>query len=323
MIRAQTFLVILIVLMVIERGAVTVDPDQVIAATPTAEATLRPTDLALTTPVVTEVPSPVMVVSPTVAPSPTPRPSPTPTPSPSPTPTQTPVPPPTVEPTPTERPAAPETGLDYSVLIQRGESGRLEVAFTFDAGEGRGHTEQMLDLLKEYGAVGTFGVTGLWAQQNPDLMQRILDEGHQIINHTWDHSSFTGYSTDTQPLAPDERQWQIEATERQIEAETDGYTARPYFRFPYGDYDLEALEQLGALGYSYTIWWSCDTLAWNGDPPEQIVQRCGVTSDLGGPGAILLLHVSEDGDLAALGPLLQDYQQSGYTFVTIEQLLQP
>ena len=89
----------------------------------------------------------------------------------------------------------PETALDHSLIIKRGESGRKEVAFTFDAGEGRGYAEQMLNLLQKYGAVGTFGVTGLWAQQNPDLIDRMLNEGHQILNHSWDHSSFTGYST--------------------------------------------------------------------------------------------------------------------------------
>lgn len=321
MIRPQTFVVILIVLMVIERGAATVEPDGLVAATPTVEGTLSPTDIALTTPSATHEPTPAAVVSPTVIPSPTSTPSPTP--SPSPTPTATPEPSPTIEPTPTERPVPPTTDMDYSVLIQRGQSGRMEVAFTFDAGEGRGYTEQMLDLMKEHGAVGTFGVTGLWAQQNPDLIQRILDEGHQIINHSWDHSSFTGYSTDTPTLAPDERQWQIESTEQQIAAETGGYMSKPFFRFPYGDYDREALDQLGALGYSYTIWWSCDTLAWNGDPPERIVERCGVGSTYGGPGAILLLHVAEDGDMAALEPLLEDYEAAGYQFVTVEQMLQP
>jgi peptidoglycan/xylan/chitin deacetylase (PgdA/CDA1 family) len=199
----------------------------------------------------------------------------------------------------------------------------MEVAFTFDAGEGRGYAEDMLDLLKRYGVVGTFGVTGLWAQQNPDLIRRMLDEGHQIINHTWDHPSFTGYSTNSPPLTPDERRWQVEATEQQLAAETDGYSSKPFFRFPYGDYDREALDLLGEMGYAYTMWWSCDTMAWNGDPPERIVERCGAASDLGGPGAILLFHVAEDGDWAALEPLVKDYLDQGYTLVTVEQLMRP
>ena len=322
-IRPQTFIVILIVLMVIERGTAMSDPQGTVAATPEPQATLSLPDLAFTSPSPEDEPSPATVASPTVIPSPTIQPTHTPTPEPSPTPTVTPQPSPTLEPTPTERPSPPANTADYSVIIQRGDSGRQEVAFTFDAGEGRGYTEDMLDLLQEYGAVATFGVTGLWAQQNPDLIQRILDEGHQLINHSWDHSSFTGYSTDAEPLDSAARQWQLDATEQQIEAETGGYQSKPYFRFPYGDYDREALDQLKALGYDFTIWWSCDTLAWNGDPPDAIVERCGVTSPYGGPGAILLLHVSENGDLAALEPLLADYQAAGYRFVSVEQLIQP
>jgi peptidoglycan/xylan/chitin deacetylase (PgdA/CDA1 family) len=318
-IRAQTFLVILIVLMVIERGAVAVEPIQDNPVPLQLEPAVLPAETreVATATVATPPPSSSPQPPPTLIPSPTPSPPPTSTP------TEPPVPTPTVVPTPTARPAPPETGLDYSLLVSRGSSDRLEVAFTFDAGEGRGYTEGMLDLLSEYGAAATFGVTGLWAQENPDLIDRILDDGHQLINHSWDHSSFTGQSTGTALLTPEERQWQVEATEDQIKTETEGYESSPYFRFPYGDYDLAALEQLSILGFSYTIWWSCDTLAWNGDPPDRIVQRCGTESDSGGPGAILLLHVAEDSDWAALQPLLIDYRDAGYQFVTIEQLLQP
>ena len=321
MIRAQSLLVILIVLLVIGRGVVKVGPDPHTSATPAAERTLSLASLDQSSPSATGIPSPMVAATPTVAPTATPMPSPVP--SPTLQPTATPSPTPTVEPTPTERPVPPDTGMDSSVVVYRGDSGRIEVAFTFDAGAGRGHTEQILDLLQEHGASATFGITGLWAQQNPDLVQRMINEGHQIINHTWDHASFTGVVTNTEPLGPDERQAEVEAAEAEIVGQTDGYTTKPYFRFPYEDYDLAGLELLGKLGYSYTISWSCDTLAWQGDPLERIMSRCGVESDAGGPGAILLLHVAEDGDLAALGPLLDDYQQAGYDFVTIEQLLQP
>ena len=133
----------------------------------------------------TVAPSPT--VPPTTAPSPTPEPTDAPTTEPSPT------PPPTEAPA-TERPLPPETGQDASVVVAYGTSGRLEVALTFDAGEGAGHTEEILDLLAEYGLVGTFGVTGQWVEQNPDLARRIVAEGHQLINHTYDHRSFTGFS---------------------------------------------------------------------------------------------------------------------------------
>jgi peptidoglycan/xylan/chitin deacetylase (PgdA/CDA1 family) len=207
--------------------------------------------------------------------------------------------------------------------VERGSSGRQEVAFTFDAGEGAGHTEQILDLLDRYGIKGTFGVTGQWVEQNPELIQRIVREGHQLINHTYDHRSFTGESLDSLPLTDGERRESIELTEAIIRDATDGYVSSPYFRFPYGDYDTSSLDLLEEMGYSYTIWWSCDTWAWLDYTPDQIVERCGESSDKGGPGAILLLHLAQDGDWEALEPLITSYLDAGYDFVTVEEMIQP
>ena len=81
-----------------------------------------------------------------------------------------------------------------SRLISRGTSGRKEIALTFDAGSDRGYAKQILDVLKANGIKASFGITGVWAQNNPDLIQRMVSEGHMIINHTWSHPSFTGYS---------------------------------------------------------------------------------------------------------------------------------
>src|SRR5688572_24923844 len=134
--------------MVLERGANLAAPAPALDATSTAEAT----SIALEPEATATVVEPVS----TVAPSPTS----TVQPSPTPEPTVTPSPEPTQTPAPTERPVPPDTGQSTSLVVDRGDSGRLEVAFTFDAGEGRGYTEEILDLMAEYGVVGSFGVTG-------------------------------------------------------------------------------------------------------------------------------------------------------------------
>lgn len=230
---------------------------------------------------------------------------------------------PTDEPAPAQRPAAPDTGLDgTSLIVERGASGRLEVAFTFDAGEGAGHTEEILDLLDANGIRGSFGVTGEWAKQNPELTRRIVEDGHMLINHTYDHRSFTGASTGADPLSDEERLAQVEET-RRIILEIAGYETAPYFRFPYGDYDPESLDLLARAGYDYTLWWSCDTEGWNGHSPQEIAQNCGPEAEEGGPGAILLMHVVDDNDFAALPVLIERYQEAGYDFVTMEELIQP
>lgn len=332
MLRSQTLLVILIVLVLVSRGMGSADPVPPSTVVDAPTQTLDP-DIAV-------APTATIEVLPTATNAPTPEPTPTREPSgpigftSTPDPTQA---PPTVEPTEapptpiptavsTERPAPPpvaEEDEHRSKIIIRGSSGRQEVAFTFDAGEGRGHTEAMLDLLAQYGIKATFGVTGQWAEQNPDLMMRMVEEGHQVINHTYNHSSFTGQSSDTLLLDDEGRRYSIEQTELIIEETTGGYTSIPYFRFPYGDRDEAALALLAEMGYSYTIWWTCDTWAWMNYSPDQIVERCGPSAELGGPGAILLFHVTQDGDMAALEPLLQEYLDAGYDFVTVEQMIQP
>ena len=309
MIRSQTLLVLLLVAAVIMWGSRPVVSED---ATGADDATPEATSIALN-PEPTSAPPPTALptTEPTIAPSPTPSP------------TIEPTPVPTEVPVATERPVPPQTGQEQSLIVERGDSGRLEVAFTFDAGEGAGYTMEILDLLAEYGLAGTFGVTGQWAEQNPELMLRIVDEGHQLLNHTYDHSSFTGASPGTDALTDDARREQVESTERIIEDVTGGYVTSPYFRFPYGDYDAAALDLLGELGFAFTLWWSCDTQGWNGFTPDEIVALCGSDADYGGPGAILLMHVANENDWNALEPLIEDYLDAGYDFVTTEQLLQP
>jgi peptidoglycan-N-acetylglucosamine deacetylase len=265
--------------------------------------------------------APVLDMQPTEQTSPTTPPTPEPTREPAP------VASPASEPsTPlaSERPPAPPTGVDdTSYIVERGESGRQDVALTFDAGEGAGYTDEILDLLSERGIKASFGVTGQWAEQNPELIRRIVDEGHMLINHTYDHRSWTGASPGTEPLTPDQRQAQLDQTE-QIVLDISGYEMKPYFRFPYGDYDTDALVLLKNAGYDYTLWWTCDTLAWMEKTPQEIAEWCSPDDpQRGGPGAVILMHVAQEGDWNALPVLIDTYASAGYDFVTMEELVQP
>lgn len=313
MIRPQAVLVLVLIVGVVLWGARSVTAD--LASDPAPRTPSAGTSVAA-----------VSTTEPTGAPDPTATAPDSPTEEPvEPTPTETPQEPvePTDEPVRAGRPAPPETGLDgTSLIVERGSSGRREVAFTFDAGEGAGHTEEILDLLDANGIRGSFGVTGEWVEQNPELTRRIVEDGHMLINHTYDHSSFTGASTGADPLRDDQRLAQIEQT-RQIILDVAGYETAPYFRFPYGDYDAASLDLLAEAGYDYTLWWSCDTEGWNGHSPQEIARNCGPEAEEGGPGAILLMHVADANDFAALPVLIEQYEAAGYAFVTMEELIQP
>jgi peptidoglycan/xylan/chitin deacetylase (PgdA/CDA1 family) len=127
------------------------------------------------------------------------------------------------------------------------------IALTFDAGSDRGYAATILDTLANKEVKVSFGLTGVWASQNPDLVQRMAREGHHLVNHSWDHSSFTGTSTGQPPLTSAERADQLKRTEDLIRSQA-GVDLKPYFRPPYGDYDDSVLADLAANGYTATFY---------------------------------------------------------------------
>ncbi len=219
-------------------------------------------------------------------------------------------------------PPPPDPGTGLSTIVEGNTNGRLEVALTFDAGADTGYAAEILDLLRDEGIAASFGMTGVWAQANPELVRRMVAEGHQLINHTWDHASLTGANTQMPPLTPEQVAQQLADTEAIVRDLAGGYEMRPYFRPPYGDYDVASLEYLYDNGYSQTIWWTCDTRGWAGWGAQEIIDYC--TTNIA-EDEILLLHVGAAavGDFEALPGLIEFFRESGYSFVTIEQMLQP
>ncbi len=220
------------------------------------------------------------------------------------------------------RPPPPaEDGSGLSEIVASGPNDRKEVALTFDAGADTGYAPQILDYLRDEGIQATFGMTGLWAEANPDLVRRIVNEGHQLINHTWDHASLTGANTGVAPLTAEEVTEELDSTDDLVRSLT-GYEMKPYFRPPYGDYDAASLRYLYDNGYYLSIWWTCDTHGWAGWGSQDIIDYC--TTNIA-HDEILLLHVgaAAAGDFEALPGLVQFFRDNGYHFVTIEQMLQP
>jgi peptidoglycan/xylan/chitin deacetylase (PgdA/CDA1 family) len=288
------------------------------AGVPTVASNPTATASATETPV---VPAPATTAAETPPPKPTRTPKTKPvvtrtkTPRPA-KPTRTPKPGPTARPAP---PPADESGL--SRVIDHATSGRREVALTFDAGADRGNAELILDTLADYGVVASFGMTGQWAEANPDLVERMVREGHMLFNHTYSHQSFTGFSTsDAEAVQTrEERRRELLDTE-EIVRDLTGYDLAPYFRPPYGDYDDTVLAEVAEDGYWITLMYNCDSLGWNGASVDEIVARCG---DNAAPGDIILLHVGADTlDAEALPRLIETLHALDFALVTAEELLQ-
>lgn len=192
--------------------------------------------------------------------------------------------------------------------IQRGANGKPYVALTFDAGSDFGHTDEILDYLKAEGIKASFGMTGAWAEKNPAGFQRIVAEGHHLINHSYSHSSWTGFSSGKAPLSTDQRRAELDRADA-VFMSLGAPTTKPWYRPPYGDLDKAGEQLLGAEGYRYIAMWSVDSLGWQGLSAPLIAARCerGTVA-----GAIFLFHVgAQSADIEALPAIVATIRAAG------------
>jgi peptidoglycan-N-acetylmuramic acid deacetylase len=269
-----------------------ISPTATIPPTPCPVASYTPSPLPAT-----ETPSPTAtkITSPTL--TPTRQPTSTPTRIPTPTPTSACVPPVGVQPV-------------SSAEVDRGNTSRPELALTFDAGGPSTPTAQILDILAKYHLHVTWFVTGQWAQDNPDLVRRIHNEGHEIGNHTMNHLDLTTLS--------DVRVCQELNQAEQIISGITRQTTRPYFRPPYGARNAHVRTLAANLGYR-TVYWTIDTLDWQTDAtPQSITDR--VMNNLSN-GVIVLMHAGSDPEAQTLDSLIPKIMQRGYQIVSLTQLL--
>jgi peptidoglycan/xylan/chitin deacetylase (PgdA/CDA1 family) len=214
--------------------------------------------------------------------------------------------------------ATPVASTGPAVAVYRGRTDTNAVALTFDAGADAGYTALILDTLRRNGIHATFGMTGQWAADNPELVRQMVADGHELINHTWDHRSFTGASTQTKALNRGQRWSELDRTEATVQSLT-GQTTLPYFRAPFGDDDRSVEADAGARGYRYDILWTVDTGGWAGATVGQIIAKSAAGAT---PGAIIVMHVgAESLDGPALQGVIDAIRQKGLGFATISELV--
>jgi len=204
--------------------------------------------------------------------------------------------------------------------VSRGLPGR-RIALTFDAGADSDPAVSILDTLKDYDIQVTFFLTGKWAEENPELVQRMAIEGHEIANHTYSHPRLTS-------LEDEDIIEEVLRAERIIR-DLVGQTTRPFLRPPYGDRNRRVLDLLAREGY-ISIYWTVDSLDSVGDPKtaEFLLER--VTNPVDGrgeeislEGAIILMHVGNATSAEALPAILDRLQERGYAVVRLSEILRP
>jgi len=185
------------------------------------------------------------------------------------------------------------------------------IALTFDDGPHPEHTPQILDLLKQYNAKATFFVVGNKVERFPELLQREVNEGHELANHTYSHA-FLSKRTNMKK--------EINKTEALIESVT--HTRSHLFRPPGGIYNEGLVNLVKQEGYKMVMWsWHLDTRDWDSPGVQRIVNRVLKNAN---NGNIVLFHDYIEGrtqTIEALKQILPELEKRGYKFVTVSELL--
>lgn len=180
-----------------------------------------------------------------------------------------------------------------------------KIAITFDDGPHPYYTEQLLDGLKERGVKATFFVTGMHAEQYPDVIRRMNDEGHLIGNHTYSHMQLSSNNSD---VFKEELIRTNDAIEQLTGQEVQ------YVRPPYGTWDKKFEKELNM----FPVLWTVDPLDWCSDNVAGIVQK--VTSKVK-ENSIILMHDEYKSTVTAALQVIDELMEEGYEFVTVDELL--
>ena len=213
-------------------------------------------------------------------------------------------------PTPT-LPPAPRPSVT-TVEIARGSTQRPWIALTFDAGASAAPLPSILETLREKNVHCTFFITGILLRQaqGPELVQKIVADGHELGNHSDTHPRFTELTEEeiAEELAAVE-DWVIELT---------GQSTKPYFRPPYGNRDERVRRLVSENGY-LTIYWTYHVWDWVEDRTAESVYNYAV--DGACSGAIVVMHVGAQETAEALPRIIDDLEAQGYRLVTLSELL--
>ena len=183
---------------------------------------------------------------------------------------------------------------------------------TFDAGFENGNTPAILDALKKHNAHATFFVVGNYLETAPELVKRMVEEGHIVGNHTWSHPDMSQISTE-EAFAKEISQVE------QLFAELTGEEMQKFYRPPQGKYSESNLKMAQQLGYK-TIFWSLAYVDWYQDKQPTREQAFEKLLPRVHPGAIVLLHSTSQTNGEILDELLTKWEEMGYTFKSLDQL---
>lgn len=209
----------------------------------------------------------------------------------------------------------PELGSKNRKLIEKyhglamGNADSKNIYLTFDLGYEAGYTAEILNVLKENKVPAAFFITAHYVNTAPEVLKRMIDEGHIVGNHTVNHKSMPSLSKE-------------ELTKEVMSLHTAIYEQyhyeMKYLRPPKGEYSEYALETIHRLGYT-TVMWSFAYADW--DKAKQPSQQEAINKILQNihNGEIMLLHATSKTNMEVLEEVIHKIQKMGYTFKSLDE----
>ena len=193
------------------------------------------------------------------------------------------------------------------------------IALTFDDGPDPTTTPAILDILRDYNIKATFFVIGARAEQHPELIKRIVSEGHTLGNHTYYHRDMT-------KLTPESMLKELQDTQADIDQSLGSHYQATLFRPPCGaPYNTETdklpvFQRFMQEQKMYPVMWNIDSGDWalEGQPDRIVENVAQITPEDGG---VILLHDTQPQTVEALPKILDHYTVANYTFTGVRDLL--
>lgn len=182
------------------------------------------------------------------------------------------------------------------------------IALTFDDGPNPDYTPKLLDILAKHGVKGTFFVMGAYVDEYPEIARRIVEEGHMIANHTYNH-------LDLATLSNEEILTQIEWTQDSIFDETG--ILPTLYRMPFGSGGSRVVDLLENEYNMTSILWNLDTMDWSSHSTEAI--REVVRNNLS-HHTLLLMHDTHPATPESIDLMIPKLKEAGYTFVFADEI---
>ncbi len=184
------------------------------------------------------------------------------------------------------------------------------VYLTFDCGYENGYTEKILDVLKEKNIPAAFFCTLPQVQSNPEIIARMIKEGHIVGNHSVNHPDFS-------LLSAEEIISEIQGFDDYLR-EIFGYSSL-YFRYPQGKYSEKSTFVVNNLGYK-CVFWSLAYADWDVENPKGVQYAYDTVMSRIHPGAVILLHAVSPDNAGALGDIIDAATEKGYKFLSLDEL---